>query len=150
MRSQQLMPRISSTVRRAVSKAGGPHHLARTSPSWHVTGQMRHGHHISSESRAQSRAAKLPVIETSQLSYREPSCPDTPCAAHCPSTTDTMATPLFRSLMALPIRQSFQPFSLSSVLSQRSFSTTPSQSATLNQVLRVRLSSPSGSHCPPY
>ncbi|KAJ9151507.1 Ribosomal protein S12/S23 [Coniochaeta hoffmannii] len=47
-----------------------------------------------------------------------------------------MATPLFRSLMAAPLRQPLKPFSISSLLPQRSFSTTPVQSATLNQVLR--------------
>ncbi|KAB5539579.1 hypothetical protein GE09DRAFT_1226393 [Coniochaeta sp. 2T2.1] len=50
-----------------------------------------------------------------------------------------MATPLFRSLMAAPLRQrSFPSMScLSAALpAVRSFSSTPAQSATLNQVLR--------------
>ena len=72
--------------------------------------------------------------------YREPCRPDRLDAVHCVVTnTPTMATPLFRSLMAAPLRQPLKPFSLTSLLPQRSFSTTPIQSATLNQVLRVRL-----------
>ncbi|KAB5555108.1 hypothetical protein GE09DRAFT_148906 [Coniochaeta sp. 2T2.1] len=50
-----------------------------------------------------------------------------------------MATPLFRSLMAAPIRQKAFPSMscLNAALpTVRSFSSTPAQSATLNQVLR--------------